>query len=109
MRSRSYDSPYSKATRKEGSPPKLKLRPIVIGDSARRLLVRAYDEKVIDDVNALCCSHQLNVAKGGYDVGIHAARAEFEKCKKNGNCALKVDFKNTFNSIKRNFFLKLIA
>ena len=57
----------------------------------------------------MCSSHQLNVLEGGYDVGIHAARAELKKSSKNGNCALKVDFKNAFNSILRNLFLQLIA
>ena len=47
--------------------------------------------------------------KGGYDVGVHAARAELKNCTSNGNCALKVDCENAFNSIKRNFFLELIA
>ena len=47
--------------------------------------------------------------KGGYDIGVHAARAELKNCSKNGNCALKVDCENAFNSIKRNFFLELIA
>ena len=82
------------------------------GSSANRIGSGPFDENIGAACAAvrmiplaLCCSHQLNVTKGGYDVGIHAAQAEFEKCKKNGNCALKVDFKNTFNSIKRNFFL----
>ena len=51
----------------------------------------------------------MNVTKGGYDVGIHAARAALKKCIHTGNCALKIDFENAFNSIKRNFFLQLIA
>ena len=89
--------------------PKLKLRPIIIGDTARRLLTRAFDEKIREDVNALCGSHQLSVTKGGYEVGIHATRAELKKCRENGNCALKVDLRNAFNSIKRRFFLELIA
>ena len=89
--------------------PKLKLRPIIIGDTARRLLVRAVDEKVREDANALCGSHQLNVTKGGYEVGIHATRAELKRCLQNGNYALKIDLKNAFNSIKRCFFLELIA
>ena len=71
--------------------------------------MRAYQSKVKEDVEALCASHQLNVLKGGYDVGIHAARAELKKCVRNGNCALKVDLENAYNSIKRNFFLELIA
>ena len=93
----------------DGKSPKLKLRPIVIGDTARRILVRAYDSKIREDVPALCSNHQLNVLQGGYDVGIHAARAALKKCPQNGNCALKVDFRNAYNSIKRNFFLELIA
>ena len=87
----------------------MKLRPIVVGDTARRILVRAYDSKVKQDVHSICSSHQLNVLQGGYDVGIHAARAELKKCARNKNCVLKIDFKNAFNSIKRNFFLELIA
>ena len=89
--------------------PKLKLRPIVVGDTARRILVKAYDAKVRQDVTALCSNHQLNVLKGGYDVGIHAARAELKRCLSNGNCGQKIDFKNNYNSIKRNFFLELIV
>ena len=71
--------------------------------------MRAADEKVREDINTLCASHQLSVIKGGYDAGIHAAREELQKCIHNGNCALKVDFRNAYNSIKRNFFLQLIA
>ena len=71
--------------------------------------MRAVDGKVREDIHALCSSHQLNVIKGGYEVGIHAARAELKKCRLNGNCALKVDFRNAYNEIKRNFFLELIA
>ena len=66
----------------------MKRRPIVIGDTSRRLLLRAVDEKVRDDIHALCGSHQLNVTKGGYEVGIHAATAEMKKCLLNGICKL---------------------
>ena len=72
-------------------------------------MVKAYNSKVQNDLKALCQDHQLNVIEGGYDVGIHAARAALKNCKKNGNYALKIDFENAFNSIKRNFFLELIA
>ena len=88
---------------------KLKIRPIIVGDTVRRIIVRAYSCKVQEDINAICGDHQLNVIKGGYDVGIHAARAELKRSVRNGNCALKVDFKNAFNSIRRTFFLELIA
>ena len=71
--------------------------------------MRAVNEKIREDVNALCGSHQLNVTKGGYEVGIHATRAELKRCLQNGNYALKIDLKNAFNSIKRSFFLELIA
>ena len=79
---------------KIGETQKLKLRPIIIGDTSRRLFVRASDEKVREDISTLCRSHQLNVTKGGYDVGIHAARAALKKCTQTGNCDLKVDFRN---------------
>ena len=59
---------------------KLKLRPIIVVDTARRILVTAYQSKVKEDVQALCASHQLNVLKGGYDLGINAERAELKKC-----------------------------
>ena len=91
------------------SKPKLKLRRIIVGDTVRRILVRAISSKVQNDISGICGDHQLNVIKGGYDVGIHAARAALKRCKRNGNCALKVDFKNAFNSIRRSFFLELIA
>ena len=64
----------------EGKKPKLKLRPIVVGDTARRILVRAYDTKVKQDVTAICSNHQLSVLKGGYDIGIHAVREELKRC-----------------------------
>ena len=35
---------------KIGEPPKFKLRPIVIGETSRRLFVRAADEKVREDI-----------------------------------------------------------
>ena len=85
------------------------VRPIVISGSLRRLLTRAYTGGLKAKLRELTADHQLGVMRGGYEIGIHSARAWRERCLEKGLVMGKIDFRNAFNTTDRNLFVRLAA
>ena len=83
-------------TKKDGG-----VRPIAVGEVFRRVAAKCALYVIEKDVAAITYPSQLGSGvRGGIDDAIHAARAEVEQhlAKK---VMLKLDFKNAFNSMRR--------
>ena len=84
------------------------IRPICIGSSLRRLITKAYNAKLRALLESITKDHQLGIKKGGYEIGVHAARALANECKSSGEALLKLDFENAFNRVDRALLLDLV-
>ena len=66
------------------------VRPVAIGGSLKRILIRAFDYSIQNGLEQVVGGHQLGAMKAGYEVGAHLLRHETEKCKSSGwVCQLK--------------------
>lgn len=83
------------------------LRPIAIGSTLRRLTAKILLSRVRGAAASFLFPRQLGFAtKGGAEIAVHATRTYLA-----GNervAMLKVDFKNAFNSHRRDTMLKLV-
>ena len=83
------------------------LRPIAIGGVLRRLTAKVLLARVRGSAAAYLCPRQLGFAtRGGAEIAIHATRSLLEE--KGKAVMLKVDFKNAFNSHRRDTMLKQV-
>ena len=67
---------------------KVDVRPISIGCPLRRLLTKAYCNKIRTEIKRIVSPTQLGVLKGGYEIGVHAMRelAQQQKQKETPPC-----------------------
>ena len=82
------------------------VRPIAVGCTLRRLAAKVASGKVLEDMAALLAPHQLGYGvKGGAEAAVHSTRLFLHNLKPQ-QLLLKLDFKNAFNSLRRD---KLLA
>ena len=84
------------------------LRPIAVGFVWRRLAAKVACRHITDRCATLLSPHQLGMGiAGGAEAAVHAARIFLENRLPN-QIMLKIDFKNAFNSIRRDVILEEI-
>ena len=88
---------------------KVDVRPISIGCPLRRLLTKAYCNKLRTEITRIVSPTQLGVLKGGYEIGVHAMRALAQQAETNGDAILLLDFENAFNTADRDLMISLSA
>ena len=85
------------------------VRPISIGCPLRRLLTKAYCNKIRAELTRVVSPTQLGVLKGGYEIGVHAMRALAQQATSNADAILLLDFENAFNTTDRDLMISLTA
>ena len=81
------------------------IRPIAMGSMFRRLVAKVASWAVKSEMSALLAPFQLGFGvKGGVETAIHAARCYLRHLTP-GQAVIKLDFKNAFNSVRRNKML----
>ena len=81
------------------------VRPIAVGCSLRRLAAKCLCKSVFDDMGSLLFPHQLGFGTPmGAEAIVHAAR-KYLSSLEDGHLLLKLDFRNAFNSIRRDKML----
>jgi hypothetical protein len=81
------------------------IRPIAVGCTLRRLVAKIASSLVLSDLSSLLASRQLGYGvKGGAESAVHAARWYLQNLRP-GHGVLKLDFRNAFNSIRRDIML----
>ena len=83
------------------------VRPIAIGHTIRRLAGKVAMSKMKEKYPALLYPNQLGVAlPGGAEIGVHTLRQFVNHAHSEDKLVAKIDFRNAFNSIRRD---KLLA
>ena len=87
------------------------IRPITVGHVIRRIVAKCANHSVINNISQTLLPRQLGVGvKGGLEAAVHTTRRYFELNKDdNSKIAVKLDFKNAFNSVRRDTALAIIA
>ena len=81
------------------------IRPIAVGCTLRRLVAKIAASKVKEDLTSLLAPRQLGFGiKGGAEAAVHAARM-FVSDLDDNHWIVKLDFKNAFNSLRRDKML----
>ena len=81
------------------------VRPIAVGNSLRRLVAKVASARVVSEMSDLLAPRQLGFGvQGGAEAAVHAARLYLANLNP-GAALLKLDFKNAFNSIRRDKML----
>ena len=81
------------------------VRPIAVGCSLRRLAAKCLCASVFDEMGSRLFPHQLGFGTPmGAEAVVHAARAYLSHLK-DSHLMIKLDFKNAFNSIRRDKML----
>ena len=89
-------------TKKEGG-----VRPIAVGCTLRCLVAKVAGSKVRDEMIDLLAPIQLGYSvRGGAEAVVHAARLYMQDLKQ--KCVLKLDFRNAFNSLRRDKILQAV-
>ena len=89
-------------TKKEGG-----IRPIAVGCTLRRLAAKVACFRVREEMADLLAPKQLGYGvSGGAEAAVHAARLFVHNLEE--QCVLKLDFKNAFNSLRRDKMLQAI-
>ena len=84
------------------------VRPIVVGCTLRRLAAKVASGKVLEDMGALLTPRQLGFGvKGGVEAAVHSARLYLCNLKPE-QVLLKLDFRNAFNSLRRDKMLSAV-
>ena len=82
------------------------VRPIAVGNTWRRLASKCALLLVQDEVKSLLHPFQVGVGvRGGAEAAIHSVRSVVNNFH-NTWCLLKIDFKNAFNSVRRDTLLE---
>ena len=85
------------------------IRPIAVGYVWRRLAAKVACNHVQDASAALLAPRQLGFGvKGGAEAAVRAARCYVENMK-SGQLFIKIDFKNAFNTLRRDSILEAVA
>ena len=84
------------------------IRPITVGSTFHRLVAKVASWAVKSEMSALLAPYQLGFGvKGGVEAAIHAARCYLQHLTP-GQAVIKLDFKNTFNSVRRDKMLDAV-
>jgi len=85
------------------------IRPIAVGETLRRLVAKCASRKLIPRFSTVFAPLNLGFGvPGGAEAAVHAARI-FVSDAKSGDVFLKLDFRNAFNTIRRDFAAECIA
>jgi hypothetical protein len=83
------------------------IRPIAVGNSIRRLISKVACSMVRHNITPHLSPHQTGFGtKKGAEAAIHATRSFIEE--NSNNAFLKIDFKNAFNCVRRDVFLRQV-
>ena len=83
------------------------VRPIAVGCTLRRITAKVASLKVRDEMAVLLAPHQLGYGmKGGAEAAVHATRLYVQDLEQ--QCVLKLDFKNAFNTLRRDKMLHAV-
>ena len=89
-------------TKKEGG-----IRPIAVGCTLRRLAAKVAGFRARDKMAALLAPRQLGYGvRGGAEAAVHAARLYLQDLQH--RCVLKLDFRNAFNTLRRDKMLQAV-
>lgn len=84
------------------------IRPIACSSTLRRIAAKIACRDCRDEIANALGPHQLGFAKpGGLEAGIHATRS-FLSTRVAGTVAVKLDFKNAFNTVRRDHMLTMV-
>ena len=84
------------------------VRPIAIGCTLRHLAAKVAGGKVMEDMGSLLAPRQLGYGiRGGCEAAVHAARLYLLNINPN-HVLLKLDFRNAFNSVRRDKMLEAV-
>jgi len=85
------------------------LRPIAVGMTLRRLVAKVANKSAVERCAAALAPHQVGVGvRGGCEAAVHTARSFLEGCSPNEGI-LKIDFRNAFNTVRRDVVLECVA
>ena len=83
------------------------VRPIAVGGSLRRLIAKVAGMKVMNEMGGLLAPVQLGYGvHRGAEAAVHAASLYIKNL--GDKCVLKLDFKNAFNSVRRDKMLEAV-
>ena len=84
------------------------VRPIAVGCTLRRLVAKVASGLVLGEMSSLLAPRQLGYGvPGGVEAAVHAARYFLQTLDSN-SALLKLDFRNAFNSIRRDKMLSAV-
>ena len=85
------------------------MRPIAVGCTLRRLAAKVASGRVLEEMASLLAPRQLGYGvKGGVEAAVHSARLYIHNLKPQ-QALLKLDFKNAFNSVRRDKMLTAVS
>ena len=85
------------------------IRPIASGSVFRRLAGKIVSRRIQAQLGEVLRPVQLGYGtKGGCEIAVHATRAFLEVASNETRCLLKLDFKNAFNTIRRDRMLEKV-
>ena len=83
------------------------IRPIAVSCTLRRLAAKVAGFRVRDKMAALLAPRQLGYGvRGGAEAAVHAARLYMQDLQH--RCVLKLDFRNAFNTLRRDKMLQAV-
>ena len=86
------------------------VRPLACGDPIRRLVAKCFCVAGKEEISKAFKDRNYGVGcKGGVEVVAHSLRDTLAKHKKSNLALLKIDFRNAFNEVKREHFMKATA
>ena len=87
------------------------IRPITVGYVLRRIVAKCANHSVLESVSRGLLPRQFGVGvKGGIEAAVHVTRRFFELHADDENVVtVKIDFKNAFNSVRRDTMLAAVA
>ena len=84
------------------------VRPIAVGCTLRHLAAKVASGKLLEDMGALLAPRQLGFGvKGGVEAAVHSARLYLRNLKPE-QVLLKLNFRNAFNSLRRDKMLSVV-
>ena len=86
------------------------IRPLACGDPIRRLVAKCFCVAGKEEISKAFAGRNYGVGcPGGVEVVAHSLRDSLEKHKHSDFGLLKIDFRNAFNEIKRDHFVKAVS
>ncbi|XP_055336548.1 uncharacterized protein LOC129586997 [Paramacrobiotus metropolitanus] len=85
------------------------IRPIAVGDTLRSLWSKIVSRRCADEAAAMFTSSQLGFGiRGGAEAAVHAVRNYVEEVHNDARVIVKLDFRNAFNTLRRDVLLSTI-